>query len=250
MSNKILVCGWLIAASACMMSIVSCSSGGKCFSNSGPVVFQERPVSTIDSIDLADNVDLVITQDSVEKITVEAGSNIISGITTDIVDRQLNIRNLNTCNWLRSYDKPIRVHVSVKRLRKISYNSAGNVSTGNTLRFDSLKVEVWGGCGTIDLDVDLGKGAFALNMGTVDYNLHGRCDIADFFLSDLGLIQAKDLKTRYCSVTSKGTNDCYVNVEVSLYAIIQNIGSVYYTGDPQTVGGKITGSGVLEPFSP
>lgn len=89
-----------------------------------------------------------------------------------------------------------------------------------------------------------------MNMGTADYQLHGRCDIADFYLNDMGLIQAKDLKTRYCAVSSSGTNNCYVNVSVALYAIIQDIGSVYYTGDPGSVGGKITGSGVLEPFYP
>ena len=52
----------------------------------------------------------------------------------------------------------------------------------------------------------------------------------------------------YCYVTSKGSNDCYVNVSVSIYAVIENIGSVYYTGNPPGVGGKFTGKGVLEPF--
>lgn len=242
--------GWLIALIPAFLLLGACQGGGKCFTNSGPVIMQERPVSPFDSIDLADNVDLVITQDSVERITVEAGSNLISGITTDIIDGQLNIRNLNTCNWLRSYDKPIRVHVSTRKLWKISYNSAGNISTTNTLTWDSIKVEVWGGCGSIDLSLRLVKGWFVMNMGTADFNLHGKCDIVNYYLSDMGLCQAGDLETRYCSVNTKGTNNCYVNVTVSLYAIIENIGSVYYRGDPLTVGGKITGSGVLEPYSP
>ena len=229
---------------------VSCSKGGKCFSNSGSVIMQERPVSPFDSIDLADDVNLILTQDTVDRIRVEAGSNIISGITTGIVNRQLMIRNLNTCNWLRSYDKPLNVYVSVRRLWKIYYNAAGNISTANTLRADSIRIEVWGGCGTIDLRLDCNKGWFNLNMGTADYQLHGRCDIADFYLNDMGLCQAGELGTRYCSVTNRGTNNCYVRVSVALYAIIQNIGSVYYTGEPASVGGKISGSGVLEPYYP
>ncbi len=211
---------------------------------------QERPVTPFDSIDLGDNVNLILTEDSVNRITVEAGSNVISGITTEIHDRQLTIRNLNACNWLRSYEKPLDVHVSVHHLWKIYYNAAGNVSSANTLSGDSIKIEVWGGCGSFDLALNYNKGWFIMNMGTADYNLHGRCDIADFYLNDMGLIQTKDLATRYCSVNNRGTNNCYVNVSVNLYAIISNIGSVYYTGDPPTVGGKITGSGVLEPFYP
>ncbi|MCX6286451.1 MAG: DUF2807 domain-containing protein [Bacteroidetes bacterium] len=241
---------FILAALSGSISTVSCTKGGKCFSNSGTVIMQERPVSAFDSIDLGDNVNLILTQDSVDKITVEAGSNIISGITTEIHNKQLSIRNLNTCNWVRSYNKPLNVHVSVHRLWKIYYNAAGNVTSTNTLTGDSIKTEVWGGCGTIDLNLSYNKGWFIMNMGTADYNFHGRCDIADFYLNDMGLIQAKDLTTRYCSVTNRGTNNCYINVKVSLWAIISNIGSVYYTGDPTTVGGKITGSGVLEPFVP
>jgi hypothetical protein len=231
-------------------SLVSCQKSGKCFSNTGSVIMQERPVTPFDSIDLADNVNLILTQDTAFRITVEAGSNIISGITTEIQDRQLLIRNLNTCNWLRSYDKPLNVYVSVKNLWKISYNAAGNVSSTNTLRGDSIKIEVWGGCGTIDLNLEYVEGWFVLNMGTADYNLHGKCDIATFYMNDMGFCQAKDLVSRYCVVNSRGTNDCYVNSTVALYATIENIGSVYYTGNPGSVGGKITGSGVLQPFYP
>jgi len=240
----------LIAAISGSVGIVSCNKGGVCLSSSGTVILQERPVAPFDSIDLADNVDLVLTQDTIDRITVEAGSKVIGGITTGIQNRQLSIRNLNTCNWLRSYDKPIVVHVSVKRLWKIYYNGAGNVSTTNTLTGDSVKVEVWGGCGTIGLDLNYGQGWFGLFMGTADINLQGKCDMTSFYLNNMGLCQAKGLVSQYCSVTSRGSNDCYVNVKVSIWAIIENIGSVYYTGDPHDIGGKITGSGVLEPFYP
>lgn len=231
-------------------AMFACSKAGKCFSNSGSVIQEARQVSPFDSIDLGDNVNLILTQDSVDRITVEAGSNIISGITTETVNRQLLIRNLNTCNWMRSYEKPLNVYVSFRRFWKLSYNGAGNVSCTNTMNMDSVKLEVFGGCGTIDLTLSSNKGWFVMNMGTADFQLHGRCDIASFYLNDMGLIQAKDIKTKYCSVNNSGTNNCYVNVSTVLYAVIQNIGSVYYTGDPASVGGKITGSGVLEPFYP
>ena len=87
-------------------------------------------------------------------------------------------------------------------------------------------------------------------MGTADFNLHGRCDLTSFYLNNMGLCQAAGLVSKYCAVTSRGSNDCYVNVKVSIWAIIENIGSVYYTGNPQDIGGRFTGSGVLEPFYP
>ena len=249
-SNKAIGFLFFVAAAAGSMGVVSCNKGGMCFSNSGSVIMQERAVTPFDSIDLGDNVDLILTQDTVDRITIEAGSKIISGITTDIHSRQLVIRNLNTCNWLRSYDKPLNAHVSVRNLWKIYYNGAGNVNSTNTLSGDSVKLEIWGGCGTINLTLNYNQGWFGLFLGTADYNLHGNCNMTSIYMSDMGLCQAKDLKTRYCNVTTRGSNNCYVNVSVSLYAIIENIGSVYYTGNPASVSGKITGSGVLEPFYP
>ena len=248
--NRNTVSLFLLITAAGLTGIVSCNKGGVCVSNSGTVITQERPVSPFDSIDMADNVNLILTQDTVEKITVEAGSNVIGGIKTEILNRQLTIRNLNSCNWLRSYDKPLNVHVSVKRLWKLYYNGAGNVSSANTLKGDSVKLEVWGGCGTIDLDLNYAQGWFGTFMGTTDFNLHGRCDIASFYLNNMGLCQAKGMVARYCSVISRGSNDCYVNVNVSIWAVIENIGSVYYTGNPADIGGRITGTGVLAPFYP
>jgi hypothetical protein len=233
-----------------LIILISCDKNGKCFSSSGTVIRQERPVMPFDSIDLGDDVDLVLTHDSVNKISVEAGQNIISGISTDIVNRQLVIRNSNKCNWMRSYQKPLIVYVSFDHLWKIFYSSAGNISTTNTISLDSIKVEVWGGCGTIDMDLRCMHGYFALNQGTTDYNLHGRCDIVGIYINGMGLFQARNLASRYCTVEHIGTNNCYVNVSVSLYAIIENIGSIYYTGNPGQVNTKISGSGVVEPFGP
>jgi hypothetical protein len=240
----------LLCFAAGLAGLVSCNKGGVCVSNSGPVILQERPTAPFDSIDLADNVNLILTQDSVDKITVEAGNKVIGGITTEVLNRQLIIRNHNTCNWLRSYDKPLSVHVSVKKLWKIYYNGAGNISTTNTLKGDSVKLEIWGGCGTVNLELDYNQGWFGMFMGTADFNLHGRCDMTSFYLNNMGLCQTTDLVSKYCSVTSRGSNDCYVNVRVSIWAVIENIGSVYYTGNPPDIGGRITGTGVFEPFNP
>ena len=266
-SNRIIIFSLLLILVVItgFVVVVSCQKGGKCFSNSGTVVIQDRIVpanQSIDSIDLADNVDLILTQDTVDRIRVEAGSNIISGITTEVDNCMLQIRNLNSCNWLRSYDKPLNVYVSVKNLKKIQYNAAGNITTANSLQGythivgkDTLfnkyfNVVITGGCGTMDLSLADSTGDFSISTGTADFNLHGKCGIATFYLNGLGLCYAIDLATRYCTVTSLGTNNCDVNVSVKLTVIIKNIGSVYYTGDvkPDSIIKKITGSGTCEPY--
>jgi hypothetical protein len=223
-------------------------SGVNCITSNGKTTRQERILEDFDSIDIRDYVNLFITQDSVNKVTVESGQNILSGITTEVVNRQLRIRNINKCNWLRSYEVPVSVFVSVKNLMKIYYLSSGNISTTNTLTSHFLTVEVWGGSGTINLDLNIFQGYFVLQIGTADFNLHGSCAINTIYSGDYGLFQCKNLKSRYTFVTNAGSNDCYVNSSYLLEATIQSIGNIYYNGNPDSVVTHIQGTGQVIPF--
>ncbi len=220
-------------------------SGTNCFSSTGEIVRQERILPAFDSITMNDNVNVILTYDSVSRVEVEAGKNIIDGIYTEVVDRNLVIGNHNICNWTRSYDKPINVYVSVDYLWKVYYYSSGDLRTANTLPFDSLKVEVWGGCGTIDLDVDLFTGYFIENLGTADFKLRGSCGICYIYSGEYGPFHCEDLDIGYCFVTTISSNDCWVNATRTLGATIGGIGNVYYSGNPDSVYYTITGQGKL-----
>jgi hypothetical protein len=220
-------------------------SGTNCFNSTGSVIRQERFLAPFDSIEMLDNVNVILTYDTSASVVVEAGKNIIGGITTEVVNRNLVIGNSNICNWTRSYDKPVNVYVSMNYLWKVYYNSSGNLSTTNTLPFDSLKVEVWGGCGTIDLDINVITGYFIENLGTADFILGGNCGICYIYSGEYGPFHCEDLNIAYCFVTTISSNDCWVSAERTLGATIGGIGNVYYTGIPDSIYFSITGEGKL-----
>jgi hypothetical protein len=242
---KILFSGF----SLLLVMIAGCTKeSGVCVSGSGELIRQERSVSAFDSISLSNYVNLFLSCDTITRVTVEAGSKIQPGISVKVVDRQLIITNYNTCNWLRSYKSPINVYVSSPKLWKIYYEASGNITSTNTLKYDSLKIEVWGGCGTISLNLDISRGFFALNSGTADFILRGKCPINSIYSSQYGKIDARDLQTAYTFITNNGSNDCYVRASQDLQCTIGNIGDVYYTGNPVSVKEVNTGSGKLIPF--
>lgn len=220
-------------------------SGTNCFNSTGKIIRQERQVSPFDSITMNDNVNVILTQDSVDMLVVEAGEHIINGISTEVIDRNLVIHNNNVCNWTRSFNNPINVYISLNYLWKVYYNSSGDLTSANTLDLDSLMVEVWGGCGTIDLDLDLFTGYFSENLGTVDFQLKGFCAICYIWSGEYGPFNCGDLNTAYCFLTTQSSNDCRVRVEKMLGVTINSIGNVYYTGDPDSVSATITGQGKL-----
>lgn len=239
----------LVIIGACLTGLISCSKeGGKCLSNTGPIITQERSITDFDSISVNDYVNLILTQDTMNRVSVEAGQNIINGISTEVIDRKLFIYNNNECNWLRSYNKPINVYVNVKNLMKVSYNSSGDVTSSNVIGSSFLWIDVWGGCGTIDLELNVYQGTFIEHMGTADFKLHGLCKINSIYAGDFGLFDCKDLETDYTYIKNYGSNDCYIKVTKYLDATIGSIGSIYFRGNPDTLFTKIYGSGVVEPF--
>ena len=235
---------------SCFVVFTGCEkSGTNCMTNAGPVVREVREISDFDSIEMRDYVNLILIQDSVIKVEVETGKHLLSGIETRVTEHQLVIRNNNICNWLRSYATPVNVYVTVKNLKKIYYNSSGNITTANPITSKNLIIDVWGGAGTIDLDLNVhGFGYFVINMGTVDIKLTGFCSISSIYSGDVGLIHAGEMETGYTFVTNHSSNDVYVRARQFLGATIESIGNIYFTGNPDTLDVRIKGKGEVIPY--
>ncbi|MFH1160617.1 MAG: head GIN domain-containing protein [bacterium] len=241
------------ALAVSFLSILLCwcgcgKTGFDCLNSTGEITTEERTISPFDSIEINDYVNVFISHDSVTKVTVQAGKNILPGISTEVKNRQLVIHNNNTCNWIRSYNNPINVYISTPDLWKIYYNSSGNLTSLNKLSYDSLMLEVWGGCGTIDLDVDIFQGYFYLQLGTADLHLRGACDIASLSSGDFGLLDARNLHARFLFISSRSSNNCYVYADQELTATIESIGDIYYTGNPKKITTILNGTGKVIPF--
>jgi hypothetical protein len=140
------------------------------------------------------------------------------------------------------------VHVHVKNLRKIYYLSAGNISSTNVLTPGSFLLDVWGGCGSINLTLNVFQGFIYEHLGTADITLKGNVTFNSVVSGDYGLLQLKDLITDYTYVANSGSNDCYVSCRKYLEATISSIGNIYYTGNPDSLHVHINGAGQVIHF--
>jgi hypothetical protein len=240
---------WVLMLPVLIACLFSCGkSGSECFTSSGSIIKQSRPVEDFDTISANQNVDIILTQDTINSIVVEAGEKIINGITTQFNNRRLVIGNTNTCNWVRSFDKPLNVYVHARNLRKIWYLSAGNITATNSFNSDSFVIDVWGGCGSISLTLYTGLAFIYEHMGTADITVKGHSVSSSIVSGDFGLLQLKDMEADYCYVKNSGSNDCYVNSKKFLDATIKSIGNIYYTGNPDSIKLHMEGSGSLIKF--
>ncbi|MCF6341458.1 MAG: DUF2807 domain-containing protein [Bacteroidales bacterium] len=225
------------------------SSVFDCFKNTGPITSEERKVADFDHILLRHNINLHLRQAAKNRIVVQSGSKLMKKIKTTVnADGQLEIRNDNSCNWVRDYNIPIDLYLDFVQLDAIEYRSTGDVLSEETLFFDTLRIDVLEGSGTIDLDIDAQVLFCELTYGTADIVLKGNSGLCYVYSAGFGRIDNRKLKGKFVYVNNKSSNDMYLQATVELGATIENIGNIYYTGNPPTVFLNKKGEGKLIEF--
>jgi hypothetical protein len=232
-----------------------CLSGCKkenlcdCFKSTGSDIKEDRDATPFSQIYIEGKIDLVITQDTIERISVLGGNHLISNIETSISDGTLNIKNHNKCNFVRSYDRHMTVFVSVRHLHHLDYEGAGMVTATNILKDSSFTVDSKEGSGSIDLRLQEQVVTANLNTGPADINLSGSSPLLYVYSGGNGVMHINGLACPQIYLTNNGTGDIYIASDGSpkslLEAKLKSSGDVYCTGRPAQIIQSRAGSGQL-----
>jgi hypothetical protein len=219
---------------------------GVCVSSTGKVVQKERPALPFNKISIHDNINVFLTQDtSINKIIVEAGENLIDGITTEIDSGKLVLRNENSCNWLRSFKVPVNVYITFTQLDSITTRAAGNITFTNDWTCYSAYLEVVEGAGNLDIKLNSYRSYFMVFYGTTNMKITGTSEVITLISAGFGPVHAEDLDTKFTYISSSSPNDLFVSSSIDLEVKIENIGNVYYRGNPSILSTEYTSSGRL-----
>lgn len=229
------------------MILASCGKDQlcNCLKKTGDEITEVRSVSSFSSIEMNNNVDVVIIPDTFYSIKVTCGKNLVDGIKTEVKNNRLEIRNINKCNWLRDFENSFTVEVTVRDLNQLTNNGSGNLSFADTLITPEFQVDNWNGTGTLSLLLDCNETRFKLHTGPADIVAVGRSDVGYIYSAGNGYCNTKNLINDYCYVTTKSTGDCFVSVTKEVGVNIEYVGDVYYSGTPYKIDQQITGSGKL-----
>ena len=226
---------------------VSCSKDDlcNCLKGSGTTVTEVRDITPFYKLEMWNNVDVIYTPDSVFSLKVTCGKNIIDGITTEVIDERLYIRNKNKCNWLRDFRSKFTVEISGYNLRQIVVWGSGNLLFTDTLTTDKIKIESWEGTGKLDILLNSNEVETVINTGPIDIYLSGKTINSYSYSGANGFIYAQNLQSDYNYSTNDGTGDFYFMVNRELHVTIEHTGNVYYYGNPYSIQSTITGTGKL-----
>ena len=231
----------------CFALLNGCKKSG-CLENAGPIKRSERQANNFNTIDIKDNINLILTQDTINKLFVEAGENIAPNIKTEIANGVLTIKNEASCKWLRNPSEKITVYLNVKDLIRINYNGSGNITSTNTIVADGITFYTDNGAGTIDIDLNAKRTyAYIFNDNT-DMIFHGNSDSCYVYTGERGTIDFRDFVVKNQTVGYGSIRDGYVHATESLNVIMYFKGTLYYKGNPGKVTTEYISTGRVIPF--
>ena len=209
----------------------------------GEVIREDRAVSGFDSVVIEYPADVTITYGSQESLSIQAQSDILPEIRTEVRNGVLYLTTPRGRIGLhRPRNKPVRIEVTVPDLAYVGFSSAGRVNIRD-FNLASLSVSASGAgeVGMVNLtaqrlDLDL-SGAGNLSVGGPS-----AAGALKLTISGVGSFDGEDLQSGTADVSISGAGSATVWVTRQLTAQISGLGSVRYYGSPN-VSKRVSGLG-------
>lgn len=223
--------------------------GCDCFKGTGDITSETRQLPAFTNVYVEDNVNLIFQEDTVQKVTVQAGKNLINKIKTEMNGDQLKITNVNKCNFVRRYDIPINVYIHYVRnqLYRIRTKGTGTISSANACTSDSIDLSSESS-GDINFEMGGQCRTFTHQHGAGDITLTGSCSEVIIYSKGVGFTITDACPNNYTWVYTNTTGKITVNTSGPLITKIDGSGNIYYTGAPAAINNTENSTGKLLPL--
>ena len=221
-----------------------CGKNG-CLKNAGALKTNDRQLNSFNEILLYDKIDIVLTQDTIQQVKIEAGENLQPDIETTVLNNVLTVRDNSSCKWVRDLNEKITVYISSPLIKQIIYHGAGNIISTNTLKADEFTIDSPDGLGTVNLKVNNRQTNAYIRMAAADIILQGKSASTRVYCAVSGSVNLRDFVSDYISVDHRSLRDSWINVSGTLEAKILYKGNLYYKGNPTKIDTMYSSSGRL-----
>ncbi len=209
------------------------------------MITSPRIIAPPREIRIYDNINVILTQDSIDKMSIEAGENLQAFITTETNSEALIIRNTAACKWLKSPSEKINVYLSVTRLNKIVSEGSGNVTSSNMLQADHIIIDSDAGAGIVSLSLNAQHTRVVFPREGADIILKGKSETCYTYCTSRATINFKNFVVKKMEIDYGSVRNGFINVTESLTGRIYHTGNVLYSGNPASIKMEILSTGKL-----
>lgn len=238
----------LIALSVLYVLIFSCkkSNDRSCFKSNGTEKEIEYALDSVDRFKLYKNIRYHIYQDTLRKVIIKGGENVVNLIELTYDSTALSITNKNKCNFLRDFDNQILVEIHYPFYKWIYSETDDSLVFKDTISSAYLYVDQFLGGGKVMLNTDADVLVMNASNGVGSYVLGGHADYADLRVQAGASGDATNFTSHSFFLSQNSTADLKVNLDSAAANIkIKGTGNVIYSGDPDTIILSKTGDGEL-----
>lgn len=236
---KKLILGSLIILAG--IFIMSCAKDVNCINGNGEMISETREIAAFHSVYSNGSAEIYISPAEENSVKIEAESNIMPRIKTEVADGRLNISTEGCINKL----KKIKIYLGMKELRSAEMNGSGLIKTTETMssvtNSNSLYIN---GSGDIDVASDAMQTEASIN-GSGNISLTGAAAVFNAIINGSGEMHSYNFICRKVNVSVTGSGDAEVFATEELFVKFNGSGDVYYKGNPAKVDAKYDGSGKL-----
>lgn len=237
-------------AFVCMSLMIACKKpeDRTCWKFAGSPTELSYELGYFMGLKLGSHLGFVLVQDTVNKLIIKGGSNLVKQVQWGYESGFLRITNDNRCYFLRKQSEVIEVEIHVKKISNIFFEGSEYLRCMNQIKSDYFSLTVNDGGGSVNLNIDALFIASEVTHGWGDYTLSGKTDVAHIGVRSNGFADASQLKVKdSLFVSSESQGSMKINADkVPVYGYIKMDGDILYTGTPTLIDVLCTSKGRMK----
>lgn len=208
--------------------------------DNSPYTTENRNCEKFNGIDISGNIELVLTPDSVQKVSINCPEDYLSKIQTNVDNGILHIYSTEIY-----VNKRIKVYISTDSIKSLSAKGACEIKTESEFTTDNLELYVVGASETkLKFNVtDLLKVEV---QGASKARLEGKCTNLKANVIGASEISASDLISKNADVYASGASHADVYATESLKARANGASNIKCQGSPKSVDKSDSGASSID----
>lgn len=215
----------------------------KTVKGNGEITTEERRTADYEEIYVLGSMDVELVAGTEGNIKVEADSNLMEHIITEVTNGTLKIKPAEEVNLEPSRNRSIKITVPFKDLSEVKLTGSGDLWNTSVIRANNFRTSLTGS-GNINLDLDVEKLESQIT-GSGDTMLRGKSNYFECKVTGSGDFEAYNLNVEDVKARVMGSGDIEVFASASLDAKIMGSGDIHYKGNPDMQDFKTMGSGAI-----
>lgn len=236
--------GKMLLTILCLLILSACNSESApdCLQNSGDLVRDEVSVPNFTKITVFENVSVVLKQGETQKVEIETGEFLRDEVTATVEGDRLLLRDTNDCNFFREYGLTT-IYITSPNISEIRGSTGWPITNDGILSYENLCLisesfinpESETTDGEFDLEVDTENLTIVVN-GIAYFKLRGATENLNLTIAaGDSRIEAQNLLAQNVGLNHRGSNDIFINPQLSISGTIRGTGDVISSNRPDTV---------------